>query len=210
MHFFTDDPKYRQNMTEMYSDAFEAGIMKTGPTEYDSRLAPKTSAAEGAKFKRCTDTVDAAVEFTAMALCDAFIGTAGSTVTYYVRALNKRYAKPFDRDEVIGDWHVPDHPTMRFRNELQHIVNTLGHRMKENVGVNITHAQANVLDFLTDSHLQEMHEVLTKHLEEHGGSMLGSRLGDLFLRDCAVARLNKKNSRNASQIELETSIGSRH
>ena len=191
IHFFTDDPQYREKMKSLYEDAFMAGMIQTGPTVYDPKLQPNTSSAEKARFKRYTGTVDAAVEFTCMALCDEFIGTAGSTVTFLVRALNRRYAKPFGKDIIIGKWHVPDRPTMRFRQDCQNIVDKLGDRLKENVGVNITHAQANVLDFLSDHHLQEMHEVLTKHLLENNGTMIGSRLGDVFLRDCQVARMNK-------------------
>ena len=117
-HFFTDDPEYRKHCIKTYKEAFEAGLVKVGPTNYDPRLEANTSSSEGAKFKRCTSTVDAAIEFTCMALCDEFIGTAGSTVTYFVRALNKRYSTPFLYEEIIGNWHVPGNPTYNFRKDL--------------------------------------------------------------------------------------------
>ena len=197
-HFFTDDPEYRKHCIKTYKEAFEAGLVKVGPTNYNPRLEANTSSSEGAKFKRCTSTVDAAIEFTCMALCDEFIGTAGSTVTYFVRALNKRYSTPFQHEEIIGTWHVPANPTYNFREQLKYLVQNLGHRLKENIGVNISHEQANVLDFLSDHHLEDMHQVLTNHLLSNGGEMIASKLGELFLRDCRVARMNKKRFRDCS------------
>ena len=198
IHFFTDDHVYREQTMSLYHEAFDTGLVKMGPTEYDSKLAEKTSSAEGAKFKRGTTTFDAAVEFTCMALMNEFIGTAGSTVTYFVRAMNKRYATEFAYEEIIGEWHVPDRPTMKFRQQLKDFIEKAGNRLKENFGVVITHEQANVLDFLSDHHLEEMHTVLTKHLENAGGQMPGSKLGELFLKDCQVARMNKDRFKKCS------------
>ena len=205
-HFFTDDPEYRKYCMNTYKEAFEAGLVKVGPTNYDPQLEANTSSSEGAKFKRCTSTVDAAIEFTCMALCDEFIGTAGSTVTYFVRALNKRYSTPFLHEEIIGTWHVPEKPTYNFRNDLRGLVEKSSHRLKENIGVNISHEQANVLDFLSDHHLEEMHEVLTAHLLTNDGEMIGSKLGDLFLKDCRVARMNKDRFKQCSHDR----VGNQH
>ena len=168
------------------------GLLFFGPTEYKNALAKDCSSTEQAKFKRCTDTTDAIIEFTCMSLCDEFVGTAGSTVTFFVEAMNKRYSDPFVEKEIIGTWDVPANPTYKFRENTKAIITSLESRLKDNMGVNITHSQANVLDFLTDHHLETMHGVLTYHLKQHGGSMAGSRLGELFLQDCFVARENKK------------------
>ena len=192
MHLFTDDPEYREGMKDKFFEAWAGELLFFGPTEYKKELAKFCSSSEGAKFKRCTDTSDAITEFLCMSLCDEFVGTAGSTVTFFVEAMNKRYSKPFTYQEIIGDWHVPSHPTYKFRENTKTIIKTLEGRLKDNMGVNITHAQANVLDFLTDHHLESMHGVLTYHLKKHGGSMAGSRLGELFLQDSHVARMNKE------------------
>ena len=189
LHFFTDDPQYRKHTKEIYAEAVQHGILAFGPTVYDPKLEPGTSASDRAKFKRCTSSKDALIEFTCMALADEFIGTAGSTVTALVQALNGRYCKPFDAMQVIGNYDVPSRPTMNFRKQVSECTQNLGDRIRNQIDVTITHEQSNVLDFLHESHLEEMYWVLHKHLQN--GPMLGSKLGEAFLKECRVARLNK-------------------
>ena len=70
-------------------------------------------------LKYCDSPPEALIEFTIMALCNIYIGTAGSTVRFIVQAWNvKCNSKNFAFIETSGNWHVPDYPTMKLR---QHI-----------------------------------------------------------------------------------------
>ena len=196
---------YRDEIINEYGEAMNNYQLTTGPSDYDPTLVVGTSCHEGAKFKRGSTTRAATIEFTAMALCDVFVGTAGSTVTFYVNALNRRYGKAFDDYRIIGDWEVPSSPTRAFKEYATELIQNCLPRLKENQELSITHAQKNVLDFLTPHHLAEMHSTLTRILEENGGEMKGAALGSIFLDSCYVAKLNKRKFQ-----EQKAKHGSQH
>ena len=187
--FMTDDPAYRTKFEAMFKDDMDQGTIYFGPTIRNETQERGCSSQERAKFKRATSLKDAMIEFAILGLMDEFIGTAGSTVSFIVEAINARMTNGFKNVQYIGDYDVPKTPTKNFRDQMREFVRKHSDKMRNQQDVSLNHEQANVLDFLNDHHLEEMHQVLTKCL--NGGPMLGSKLGSLFLDHCRVAKLNK-------------------
>ena len=130
VHYFTDDWKYYEKMEGYYRDEIGEGLLKFGPTKLPHyTLLEGTTASERARFKRATSPRDACIEFTCMALMDKFIGTAGSTVTGLVRALNHRYANEFQSVTFIGEYDLPSGLTRAFKDQVTACAQSLGDKM---------------------------------------------------------------------------------
>lgn len=189
----TDDPTYRSRYENNFNSAMQGGTLTFGPTQYDNDRAAGTSSCEGAWLKRQTFTKEAVIEFCVMALCDEFVGTAGSTVTFFVEAMNRRFnAKAFSSVTIIGDYDVPARPTMQFRQDVRNFIEKSFDHMRDTTEVTVTHEQQNVLDFLNDNHLYDMYDSLSTILIENNCVLPGARAGEIFLQRCKVASLNRK------------------
>ena len=199
---FTDDDSYRLHYSKKYQTEVQQEQVDFGPVTYNKAHTVKWT--DGGHFTRASKPQEALVEFTIMALCNIYIGTAGSTVWFIVQALNVKYnSKNFDFIQIIGNWHVPDHPTMKFRQQTAEIMQRAACHLIDPDTYNINNEQANVLNFLTDYHVKDIYDIIVDVLTDAPGRSMPSATlcKDHLLPKCRVAKLNRDKYNNTRQSQ---------
>ena len=170
--------------------------MQSRPPQLQSSNDPNTAEQFGTK--------EAATEFMAMALCDHFIGTAGSTVTYLAQAWNQKFTAGWKSREIIGQYDVPTQPTYNFRMHINNFLRKAYDHIGYTGDIQIGHEQHNVLDFLHPAHLHEIHSCLTNVIIENNGRCLGSVAGKYLIDNSTVASLNRMKFNQAQVVKAHS------
>ncbi len=203
VYVFTDDPDYKYVYQKKWRYFLKEGRLKFGPTDYDMQVKGKCShsAGDACKFKRITDMRETLLDFAIMSRCDHIYWTAGSTVTYLVRAMRARWnSEPFSIDVTIGDWNVPSTPTYNFREQLKAFLNTAHKFMMDTSETMITHDQWQCLLFLMDHHLDEIHGLIKQKIETSGRTSVGgAQVGEYLIRWSPVAQKNRKKFQSSAR-----------
>ena len=208
VHLFTDDPLCRNDYQHIYKEAVETEQLQFGPTNRKSSKKETGCSSEDMnfqKFKRESSMEESMVDFVCMSLCDKFVGTTGSTVTEVVEMLNKTLGQPFIETKIVGKYAVNTECTNKFKSDLDTLVTNAYAHFWDRSENRITQDQANVLEFLNDAHLSEMHTILEGILKQGGGAMPGSEVGAKFQEQCKVAKLNRQK-----YVSLPSTPGGQH
>ena len=169
VHVFTDDPEYQKYYADRYAEHVAEQCVKFGPHDDYYNMSNKSSSLAGkeCRFKRVMPLKETLVQFAAMAFCDQVAWTAGSTVKFLVKAIRERdLGTPFLEEVTIGNWPVPDMPTRGFRDQMRQFLHEAANYTQDRRELRVTHEQQNVIDFLSDNHLDEIYACMKKKIEE--------------------------------------------
>jgi hypothetical protein len=188
----------------MYEDLFQEAVenkkLSFGPNSINMNDITTVGAKIGKqRFQRSTSAEQAAVEFTIMGLCDEFHGTSGSTVIHWVKWIHRKYNSGPEYFELIGSWRAGGATTM-FKKHMGEIAEKAVNHIIIPNDFTLVHEQANVLDFLSTHHLQQIYDVIVSALSQPPHHVLAEDfIKKTLLTKCMVARLNKERYFTASK-----------
>ena len=185
---------------ELFAEAVDNKKLSFGPNSINMNDTTTVGAKKGnQRFERSTSAEQAAVEFTIMGLCDEFHGTSGSTVIHWVKWIHRKYNSGPEFFELIGSWPAGG-ATQMFKKHMGQIVEKAVHHIIIPNDFTLVHEQANVLDFLSKHHLQEMYDIIVSALSQPPHHVLAEDFIKMtLLPKCGVAQLNKDKYIRASK-----------
>ena len=207
VHIITDDPIYREYYESLYEHSIEGGQLDFGlDSLYDEAFKNPDRDHDDSFQLRQTTLKGAICDFLFMSFCDSYIGTTGSSVTTMVEWLKEQYSGKSNWHEIldVGDWQVAQQPSSKFREAIKPVVaNSVRDFLAPNT-LNISHKKAGVLDWLHESHCEEIYNICSSAILK-GGRAGGPRVADfvknILLEQSRVSFLNRKKFNEASVEE---------
>jgi len=197
VHVITDDQHYRDWLQSLYHDEIHHGKLTFGPNgdrKFKKIQTKPDLSITSDVFVRPTSIQDAVKDFLVLAFVEHVAWTKNSTVTHFAKYLRHKYAKSdfYSTEVTIGDF--PPHDLSRqFQADLQVLTQAAESLLINPDDFKLPPVLANVLNFLSDNHLEEIYKVFYAHLVSTFGektNVKGSKMGKILYDSCRVAEIN--------------------
>ena len=206
VHVITDDQHYRDWLESLYHEEIHHGKLTFGPNgdrKFQTIQTKPDLSITSDVFARPTSIPEAVKDFFVLAYVDNVAFTKNSTVVHFAKYLKRKYAPT---DFYITEVTIGDFPTSQLSRQFQADLQMLT-QAAENLLINpddfkLPPILANVLNFLSDTHLEEIYNVFYDHLAKHvfGTKVKGSIMGTILYDSCRVAKINSMKWKEACRI----------
>jgi len=116
-----------------------------------------------------------------------------------VKWIHRKYNSGPEHFELIGSWRAGGATTL-FKKHMGEIVEKAVNHIIIPNDFTLVHEQANVLDFLSTHHLQQIYDVIVSALSQPPHHVLAENfIKNTLLTTCMMARLNKERYFTASK-----------
>ena len=179
--------KYYGEFRRLYGDSINEGrLMLRGAEDDSHNRVPSTSDAFK-PFVRATSTREFLLDAAIMGMCSKLYATSGSSITEVIERLG--LDTPSGRPTVLklGYWKVADKPVRAFDDEMDTLCRQNFKDIDLAGGLQMTHEQRGVLNFLQDDHLLQMYNVIKRLWNESGNRNTGSKVCRKLLAEVGVA-----------------------
>ena len=206
VHIITDEQTYRDHYEFIFSDAFEKGLITFGPNGSTELLQFKKNPDHSINkntFSRPTTVRAAVMDFLVLSQVEHVAWTRNSTVTHFAKYLRHRYHKEevsgvpdaplYTSETTIGNY--PEHqPTSRFKQDLRDLSLRAEGLLINPEDFQLPPVLANVLNFLSDHHLEQIYNALYEKLVSDGEPkwLPGCEVGNMLYAASRAAMLNRK------------------
>ena len=173
---FTDDPDYYYFYKSTFEDQVKSQQLNVEGAEEHTQTHSSSSPLFQ-PFERATDLVEFMKEVVAMAMCDKFYATKGSSVTDMVRGVAEQPRQKQPEIKVLGTFKTGRVPCNEFVREAEKFVRDHCRDIDLSGDVDMTGGEQVTLDYLSSDVLQALYEQVAERFEEHGSQLSAKGLG---------------------------------
>ena len=203
---FTDDPDYYYFYKSTFEDYVKSLQLVIEGAEQHTQTHTSSSP-DFVPFERATDVVEFMKEVVAMAQCDKFYGTKGSSVTDMVRGVAELTRTKQPEVKVLGCFPTGKVPSKEFVLEATKFVKEHCRDIDLSGDVDINGEEQVVLDYLSSDMLQILYLQVTERFEEAGSQLsakvLGRALEKAKGKECRPLATNFSNYRKVRLQEAK-------
>lgn len=206
VHIITDEQTYRDHFQFVFEEAVNERKITFGPneaTELSTFTKNPSHSIDKHTFERPTSVKEAVMDFFVLSKVEHVAWTLNSTVTHFAKYLRHKHHKPevatfgkdplYSSETTIGQY--PAHTaTRQFKLDVQTLTEKAEGLLINPEDFHLPPVLANVLNFLSDHHLEEIYNILYETLHNNGDTnyIAGSQIGNILYASSRAAQLNKK------------------